>query len=117
MPKVRNRTTKNTVTRLELHEPFYRIGIDIVGPLPKTSRGNKFIVAATDHLTRWTEARVIKEKSTKNVAKFIFEEIIVRHGAPKYMVSDQGREFASRMIKDLSQITGTIQSFTSAYHP
>lgn len=67
-----SRTTKTTSTRHELHDPFYRIGIDIVGPLPKTSRKNKYIVAATDHLTRWTETRAIREKITKNVAIFIF---------------------------------------------
>ena len=33
-------------------QPFERIGIDIVGPLPRTSRGNRYIVVAVDYLTK-----------------------------------------------------------------
>jgi hypothetical protein len=32
--------------------PFDRMGMDIVGPLPMMSRGNKYIVVATEYLTK-----------------------------------------------------------------
>ena len=38
---------------------FYRIGIDIKGPLPITSSGNKYIVVAMDYFTKWPEAKAI----------------------------------------------------------
>lgn len=53
---------KPTITRLELQEPFYRVRIDVIGPLPKTQARNKFIVAATDHLTRRGDAKTLKKK-------------------------------------------------------
>ena len=36
--------------------PFERISIDILGPLPKSRRGNQYILVLADHLTKWTEA-------------------------------------------------------------
>lgn len=35
--------------------PFEVVGIDLYGPLPKTSNGNRWIVTAVDHLTRYAE--------------------------------------------------------------
>ena len=35
--------------------PFEHIGIDIVGPLPRTLRGNRYIVVAVDYLTKYPE--------------------------------------------------------------
>lgn len=58
--------------RIELNEPFYQVGIDIIGPLNKTSRGNKFIIVATDYLTRWPEIKAVKRKTSEEVSKFIF---------------------------------------------
>ena len=34
-------------------EPFQRIAMDIVGPLPKTRRGNEYILVVTDYATRY----------------------------------------------------------------
>ena len=36
-------------------EPMERIAIDVMGPLPETERGNKFIVVIGDYFTKWTE--------------------------------------------------------------
>ena len=38
------------------HSPFYQIGIDFVGPLPITNRGNRYIIVAVDLFTKWPEA-------------------------------------------------------------
>src|SRR6266516_4610119 len=42
---------------ISVHDPFFRIGIDIVGPLPRTKQDNRYIVIAMDYLTKWPEAR------------------------------------------------------------
>jgi hypothetical protein len=56
--------------------PFEKIGIDFVGPLPLTSRRNKYIIVATDYLTKWPEARAVSEATAQKVADFIYEDII-----------------------------------------
>ena len=65
------------------------VGIDLVGPLPTTKLGNKYIVATTDHFSKWTEAAGILDKSAKSVANFLFG-VVCRLGCMDYLISDQG---------------------------
>lgn len=67
---------------------FKQIGIDIIGPLPKTYNGRKYIITATDYSTRWCEAKAIKNKSSKEVVKFLLSNIFYRHGPPKIIKAD-----------------------------
>jgi hypothetical protein len=39
-------------------QPFDRVGIDVLGPLGETKQKNKYIVVATDYLTKWSEYRM-----------------------------------------------------------
>src|SRR3954452_17220692 len=74
---------KSYLNPIEVGEPFERIGIDFVGPLEKTRRGNRYILVVTDYLTKWPEAKVMKDATATNVVKFIYEVIICKHGCPK----------------------------------
>ncbi|GBC15302.2 putative integrase core domain protein [Rhizophagus irregularis DAOM 181602=DAOM 197198] len=69
---------------IEVKEPFHMIGIDVIGPLSRTEEGNKYIVVAIDFFTKWPEAKVIKEANAKEISKFIYEEIICRHGLERF---------------------------------
>ncbi|CAG8651252.1 13824_t:CDS:1, partial [Gigaspora rosea] len=50
---------------ISIEAPFFKIGIDIVSPLPNTPRGNRYIVVATDYMTKWPEARAIKNTNAQ----------------------------------------------------
>ena len=62
---------KSYLNPIEVGEPFERIGIDFVRPLEKTRRGNRYILVTTDYLTKWPEAKAIKDATATNVVKFI----------------------------------------------
>ena len=57
-----------------------QIGVDITN-LPRTKYGYCFVVVAMDYFSKWQEARALKDYTAKSVAKFIFEDIICRHGS------------------------------------
>jgi hypothetical protein len=40
--------------------PFEKLGIDLMDPLPMTMRGHRFIVVATDYLTKFAKVRALK---------------------------------------------------------
>ena len=44
---------------------WQRIGIDLVGPLPETSRGNKYIITCMDYFSKWPEAAPLQSKSAE----------------------------------------------------
>ena len=102
---------------LRVGEPFERIGIDMVGPLPVTPRGNRFIIVATDYLTKWPEARPTTDQTSLTAASFLYDHIFTRHGAPKELLSDRGRTFLNQTLDELCTQWKVQQTFASTYHP
>ena len=47
--------------------PWEMLGIDLVGPLVESKKGNKFIFTATGYYTKWVEAFLIKDKSATSI--------------------------------------------------
>ena len=108
---------KEKLILLTIREPFYRIGIDIKGPLPRTTKGNRYIIVAMDYFTKWPEAKAITDIKAETVAKFIYEEIICRHGVPKEILSDRGTSFVNQVIDRLCENFQTKHCLTSPYRP
>ena len=67
---------KNPIRMIPPMDLFQRWRIDIVGPLPITEDGNRYIVVAIDYFSRWSEARPLRHANAISVATFIYEEII-----------------------------------------
>src|SRR6266545_8208806 len=97
-----NPRANNILHLIELKAPFQRIGIDIVGLLTITKKGNRYIVTAIDYFTKWSIAKAIKEATAKTVSKFIYEKIICEYGCPQVLQSNRGTHFVNRIIQDLS---------------
>ena len=112
-----NEIRRQTLRPLEVKAPFHRVGIDIKGPLPITKEGNRYIIVAIDYLTKWPEARAVSDIKAKTVAKFIYEDIICRHGAPIILLSDRGSNFMSELIAELCNDFQIKHHKSSAYRP
>jgi hypothetical protein len=102
---------------IKVGQPFDRLGMDIVGPLPKTPRGNTHIVVATEYLTKWPEARAIPDAKAASVVSFFYEDIICRHGCPKELLTDRGTHFVNEMLDSLCGHYGVKHKLSTAYHP
>lgn len=97
-------------------EPFRRIAMDVVGPLPRTSRGNRFILVVSDYATRYPEAIALRRVTAEKVA----EELVTlfsRHGIPEEILTDQGTNFTSTLLGELYRMIGVKAIRTSPYHP
>ncbi|RWS01320.1 hypothetical protein B4U79_13335, partial [Dinothrombium tinctorium] len=97
--------------------PMEIIGIDFVGPIRETTRGNKYIIVAIDHFSSYLIAKAISEITAKVAADFVFEEIICRFGVPKTVLTDQGVQFQSKLFRELINAIGSKKLQTSSYHP
>ncbi|GFS61308.1 retrovirus-related Pol polyprotein from transposon 412 [Trichonephila clavipes] len=51
-PKIRSR---GKLHRYNVGAPFERIAFDILGPLPRTASGNKYLLVVMDYFTKWPE--------------------------------------------------------------
>ncbi|KAL2095752.1 hypothetical protein ACEWY4_007900 [Coilia grayii] len=99
-----------------VEEPFSRVMIDCVGPLPKTKKGNEYLLTIYDVATQFPEAvplRSIKAKPILHALICFFS----RFGLPKQIQSDRGSNFVSGVFQDVLCELGIEQVTSSAYHP
>ena len=60
-----------------MHGSIY-VGIDLIGSLPKTERGNCYIITLVDYFSKWPEAEPITDKTARTVAEFLYKIICRR---------------------------------------
>ncbi|XP_021347442.1 uncharacterized protein LOC110446564 [Mizuhopecten yessoensis] len=97
--------------------PFTRIAVDLVGPLePVTDRGNRYILTVVDYATRYPEAVPLKGIETERVAEALVD-IFSRVGVPAEMLTDQGAQFTSGLMKEVNRLLSIRQLTTTPYHP
>ncbi len=91
-------------------KPWEYVGVDFVGPLPRTSCGNAFILVFVDYFSKWVEIVAVR-------ASKMLSEVFSRHGAPAYLISDRGSPFVSDLFERVLTLLGTEHRLTTAYHP
>jgi hypothetical protein len=74
---------------------FHRVALDTTGPLPETKLDNKYILVAIDHYSKWCKAKAIADHGAKTAAKFLEDDIICRYGVLKFVLTDNGGEWAA----------------------
>ncbi|KAM7294064.1 Transposon Ty3-G Gag-Pol polyprotein [Ixodes scapularis] len=97
--------------------PFQQIGMDLLGPFPPSTSGNRWIIVATDYLTRYAETKALPSGTAVEVAKFFIESIVLRHGAPEVLITDRGSSFMAQLTQEILRLSHTSHRRTTAYHP
>ncbi|KAM7288648.1 uncharacterized protein ISCGN_028848 [Ixodes scapularis] len=98
-------------------KPFQQIGMDLLGPFPPSTMGNRWIIVATDYLTRYAETKALPSGTAVEVAKFFIESIVLRHGAPEVLITDRGSSFMAQLTQEILRLSHTEHRRTTAYHP
>jgi transposase InsO family protein len=100
-------------------QAFEKWAIDFVGPInpPGKRTGARYIITATEYLTRWAEAREVKDYSATTTVRFIFDDIITRFGCPKILMSDQGTHFINQTVEALTEEFTIYHQKSTPYHP
>lgn len=97
--------------------PFQRLSLDFVGPLPRSSKGNYFLLTVKDTFTRWVEAFPLKRATAAAAAECLQREIFARYCFPESIHSDRGRQFTSGLIIELARMLDIHHTFTPSYNP
>ena len=95
---------------------FSSVAVDLVGPLPLTESGHRFILTAVDYSTRYVLVSALKTKAAVEVADAIWDSVIRNWGCPEVLISDQGSEFRNQVLKRLAALAGFRQHHTTIYH-
>ncbi|XP_041446986.1 uncharacterized protein LOC121403156 [Xenopus laevis] len=96
--------------------PFERVAMDIVGPLQKSSKGNQYILVVSDYMTRYPEAIPLRSITTRKIAEELIK-LFSHMGIPQTILTDQGSNFQSSLMRQINQLLGIQAVRTSPYHP
>ncbi|KAL5010694.1 hypothetical protein ScPMuIL_012999, partial [Solemya velum] len=104
------------LTHKAFEEPFSRVIIDCVGPLPKTKSGNEYLLTIMCASTRFPEAIPLRNIKAPNIVKALVK-FFTLVGLPKAVQSDQGSNFMSGIFQQVMYQLQIKQYKSSAYHP
>ena len=98
-------------------KPFVRVSVELKVKLPVSHSGNRIILVMTDHLTGWLIATAIPDKEATTVANAIYKDLVLVHGCPEILLSDNVKEFTNDILPDVCEEFNIEQHFTSPYTP
>ncbi|XP_076864257.1 uncharacterized protein LOC143516498 [Brachyhypopomus gauderio] len=96
--------------------PFTRIAMDIVGPLPRSQAGNRYILVICDYATRYPEAFPLRKVKTRQLVNALMQ-LISRVGIPREILTDQGTNLTSKQFREVFKLLGIKGIRTTPYHP
>jgi Integrase zinc binding domain/Integrase core domain len=103
---------------VDILKPWDRVSIDLIGPLPKTKKGNEYALVIIDTCTNWPEVFPLRQSmatAEKCAEKAL--QVFCKWGFPSRIVSDNGPQFASELWIKVMQLLGIWTVFTTPYHP
>ena len=98
-------------------EPWEVLALDVTGPHPVSLGGHRFILTMQDAFSKWVEAFPIRRHTAQIVARLVFEQIVLRYGAPLRILTDQGTEFQSELFAELCRLMGINKVKSTPYRP
>jgi hypothetical protein len=79
---------------ITVEKPFSQWGLDVFGPInPNSSKGHMYILTATDYFAKWPEAVALKRVDSKELIKFLKDNILSRVGVLDKFITDNGSIF------------------------
>ena len=92
------------------------VSIDLVGPMPLSARGNRYLVTMHCHASRWPAAVPIPDATAGSAVRAFYYDWVVQYGLPVALLHDLGSNFTSWLFQLLLGVLGIEDLRTAAYH-
>ena len=114
-----NRQKKPKAHQVQCHagSSLERIHIDILGPMIEPPIGNQYGLVVVYKFSKWVACYALSDHTAEQVARNLVSEFIGRFGCPLELHSDQGRNFESRMFKEVCDLLNIVKTRTTPYRP
>lgn len=97
--------------------PFQVISTDLIGPLPRSTNGNCFLLVVTDWFSKFVLVHPMRQATAKEVVKFLENQVFLLFGIPQIIMVDNGVQFVSNQFKELLKSHGIKYVWYNAkYH-
>ncbi|XP_019213044.1 uncharacterized protein LOC100692678 isoform X6 [Oreochromis niloticus] len=101
---------------IKVKEPWEVLGMDLIGPLPETRLGNRYVLTMTDLFTKWVIAEPLKSKTAAEVSAIMTSKLYT-FGMVRKIITDQGKEFVNQLNNSIFSMLNIKHAVSSAYHP
>eukprot|EP00794_Sanderia_malayensis_P021282 gene21282-23353_t len=114
----KGKTSKVPLQKMPLIDiPFKRVAIDLIGPIfPSSEKGYRYILTMVDYATRYNDAVPLKNIDTETVAEALLD-MYSRLSFPEEILSDNGTQFISECMEEVSRLLSIKQLTSMPYHP
>ena len=110
------RRNKPPLSPIPVERPFQIIGVDVM-ELPKTDKGNKYVIVFQDFATKWPLVFPAPDQQTIRIVKLLTEHVVPFLRVPEALLSDRGTNLLSHLMLDVCKLLGIKKLNTTAYHP
>lgn len=93
------------------------ISVDVIGPLPRSQKQNKYALVLLDVATKFVAAIPMRSATSAAVVKPLLNDWILLHGPPEVLMSDNGAAFVGREMRELCNTYRIKQHFVPRYYP
>lgn len=115
--KPENRRRPGKLQQTMVSRPWEMLGVDIMGPFPRSSAGNNYLLVFVDYYSRWVELFPLRRATAETVSQVLIRDILTRWGVPDYILSDRGSQFISLVFEETCKKWNLKQKKTTPYHP
>ncbi|KAG8176470.1 hypothetical protein JTE90_026073 [Oedothorax gibbosus] len=109
--------TKSQLQNFETpSQPMELLSLDILGPLPMSEKGNRYILGAIDHFSKYSMLFALSDITAKTIASKLMETIQI-FGIPHSILTDLGTNFQSKLFTELAKELQINKLKTTPYRP
>ena len=90
--------------------------MDIIGPLPRSRSGKRYVLVVCDYATRYPEAVPLKSIDAPHIAEELVN-LFSRVGVPEEILTDQGSNFTSQLLTEIYRMLHIHPIRMTPYHP
>jgi hypothetical protein len=95
--------------------PFERVVFDLIGPLPESRDGMKYILISVDAHSSETKLDALKTRNSEDIANIMLKRVVLAEGCPKSWQSDNAPELIKGAMAKLADIAGIDPKSCTAY--
>ncbi|RCN44980.1 integrase core domain protein [Ancylostoma caninum] len=98
------------------NKPWQRIHSVVIGPLPLTLDGNKYILVFIDSFSKYIVAEPLPDQKANTTAQTFITRFVSRFGLPETIVTDQGTNYMSDTFRSLLRNLHVNHKTSTPYH-
>jgi hypothetical protein len=79
--------------------PLEFFAMDILGPLPQTEHGNRFLLVISDRFSKLTRTVPLRTITALGVAKAFCDSWVFSYGPPRYLLTENDTQFNAKVFQ------------------